>query len=104
MSAKHVTVTLSEEAFQLARAASHRDVALHRITMGKILDTRIDISLGNEHLCRHPILTLDEARELHEYYRRATDTFIRIGDTARALIAVKARATIRHEIWKAAFS
>jgi len=99
---KLVTVTLSEEAFQLAR--SSRDIALAPSTLAKILGTKIDISLGSEQLCRHPVLTVAEAKGLYEYYKRSADAFARTGDGAKALICAKARAAIRYELWRAGIS
>lgn len=99
MADKSITVTLAEEAFQLAR--SSKDVSLPAGTMAKILATRIDISLGNDRLCRHPTLTVAEAQGLHEYYRRCADAFTKVGEGSKALICAKARASIRHELWKA---
>jgi len=100
-SVKHVTVTLSEEAVQLARAS---DVSSPATAMEKILGSPIDVSLGNDRLCRHVILTLAEAERLHDYYRRSADAFTKISDTPRALICAKARAAIRLALWKAELS
>ena len=102
MPEKHITVTLSEDAFQLAR--NSRDVALPPSTVAKILATPIDLSLGNDRLCRHPTLTVAEAQKLHEYYRRFADAFAKVGDAGKALICASARASIRHELWKAGLS
>ena len=98
MAEKLVTVTLPEEAFQLARKS--KDVSLPAGTMAKILGTRIDVSQGSDRLCRHPTLTVAEAQGLHEYFRRSADAFTKIGDSSNALICAKARASIRQELWR----
>jgi hypothetical protein len=100
-SAKPLTITLSEEAIQLARVS---DVVPSAPVMVKILGSPIDVSFGNERLCRHVTLTLAEAERLHDYYRRFADAFAKIGDKHRALICAKARATIRLALWKAELS
>jgi hypothetical protein len=73
MAEKFVTVTLPEEAFQLARKS--KNVSLPAGTVAKILATRIDVSLGSDRLCRHLMLTVAEAQGLHEYFRRCADAF-----------------------------
>ena len=87
-----------EDALQLARSSS--DVTLPPGIVAKITATPIDLSRGNDHLCRHPLLTLDEAKAVYEYYRRSADAFAKVGDRLRALLCAKARAAIRQELWK----
>jgi hypothetical protein len=41
---------------------------------------------------------------LHQYYRRFADAFTKVGDSPKALICATARASIRHELWKAGLS
>lgn len=95
---KPLTFTLREEAVQLARASG---VTPSASAMVKIEGSRIDDSLGSERLCRHVTLTLFEAAQVHEYYRRAADAFTKIGDTPRALTCANARASIRLALWRA---
>ncbi len=95
---KEIAITLSEEAFQLARAS--KNVVLPTGIVAKIVATPIDLSLGNDRLCRHPLLTIDEAKTVYEYYRRSAEAFSKVGDRGHALICAKARAAIRQELWK----
>src|SRR5262245_36333824 len=72
---KPVTFTLREEAIQLARDSGVTPAAS---AMAKIEGSPIDGSLGSERLCRHVTLTLAEAAQVHDYYRRAADAFTKI--------------------------
>jgi len=95
---KPVTFTLREEAIQLARDSG---VTPSASAMAKIEGSPIDGSLGSDRLCRHVTLTLAEAAQVHDYYRRAADAFTKIGDTSRALTCANARASIRLALWTA---
>ncbi len=92
-----ITVKLPEGAFQLARTSPN--ITLPATILAKIQATPIDLSRGNDQLCRQARLTLAEAKVVHEYYRRSADAFARIRDSARALMCAKARASVRQELW-----